>query len=228
MIISCEGFQGTGKTTMAVALNYEEHMVNGRRIISNNHLNFDYQHFSLEWFLEHVADGELEDCNLLLDEMYQIADSRSSQTKLNKLFTYFVVQCRKRNVDLYICTHHLDHIDLRLRRAVDIRGSCRYYPERPCKKCRCKVCGGTGKVNGYPCEACDGKGGTGEYLGKPCDRCLGYGELGWVRGNFLDRRLRKRYTLELFGNRYWHLFNSYERIPMQAKIFQGIDTSEVG
>ena len=83
---------------------------------------------------------------LLTDEMYQMADSRSTQTKLNKLWTYFVVQTRKRGVDMYICTHHLDHIDLRLRRAVDIRGSCRFYPEAPCKKCKCKKCGGSGYV----------------------------------------------------------------------------------
>jgi len=233
MIISFEGFQGSGKTTMGVAFAYEEHIRNGRKVIANNHLNFDFQHFSLEWFLEHIADGELEDCILFLDEMYQIADSRSSQTKLNKLFTYFVVQTRKRGVDLYICTHHLDHIDLRLRRAVDIRGACRYYAEKPCRKCRCKQCGGSGKLGGNTCPACGGRGGTGEYLGKPCDRCLGYGELGWVRATFLDRRLRRRYTSDnifggpLFANKYWHLFNSYDRIPMQARVVQGIDIEEI-
>ena len=169
------------------------------------------QHFDIAWFLEHLVDGELEDCILFLDEMYQIADSRSSATKLNKLFTYFTVQCRKRGVDLYICTHHLDHIDLRLRRAVDIRGACRYYPEVPCKKCK----------------------GAKEYKGEPCDRCKGYGELGWSRVHFLDRRLRRRYTSDdilggpIFGPNYWHLFNTKERIPIQARIIQGIDTMEV-
>lgn len=204
-IVSFEGIQGCGKTTVAVALCDEEYRENGRKIVSNDHLNLPYTHFDIAWFLEHLIDSELEDCILLLDEMYQIADSRSSATKLNKLFTYFIVQARKRDVDLYICTHHLDHIDLRLRRAVDIRGACRFYPEKPCKKCR----------------------GRGETGGTPCDRCLGYGELGWVRVYFLDRRLRRRYSLEVFANRYWHLFNTRERIPMQARIFQGIDTLEV-
>jgi len=166
----------------------------------------------------------MEDCILILDEMYQIADSRSSQTKLNKLMTYFIVQTRKRNVDLYLCTHHLDHVDLRLRRAVDIRGACRFYLERPCRKCRCSVCHGTGLVNGLVCTECNGVGGTGKYNGKPCDRCMGYGEGGWERISFLDRRLRRRYSIELWGPMYWHLFNSYERIPMQARILRGIDT----
>lgn len=205
MIVSFEGSMGCGKTTMAVALADEEHRLNDRKIISNDHLNMDYTHFDLAWFLEHLVDGEMENCILFLDEMYQIVDSRSSATKLNKLFTYFVVQARKRDVDLYICTHHMDHIDLRLRRAVDIRGACRYHSEVPCRKCH----------------------GSGEYDGKPCDRCLGYGELGWVRAHFLDRRLRKRYTLDVFANKYWHLFNTKERIPMQARILQGIDVLEV-
>ena len=220
-VISFEGVQGSSKTTAAVALAYEEHKNNGRRVISNDHLNFDYTHFDIKYFLEHIADGELEDCIILLDEMYQIADSRSSQTNLNKLVTYFAVQTRKRGVDLYLCTHHLDHIDLRLRRAVDIRGACRFYSESPCKKCKCRRCGGKG------CDECNQVGGTGEYLEQPCDRCLGYGVTGWSVVHFLDRRLRQRYTMEIFGPRYWHLFSTRERLPIQAKMVQGIDVLEV-
>jgi hypothetical protein len=226
MIVSLEGVQGTGKTTAGVGLSYEEHLVNERKVISNQHLNFDFQMFSLEWFLEHLADHEMEDCVLLLDEMYQIADSRSSQSKLNKLFTYFIVQTRKRGVDLYLCTHHIDHIDLRLRRAVDVRGSCRMY-EHPCKKCKCRMCNGTGVVEGRKCVVCAGAGGTGLVNGSPCLDCLGYGKVGWIRIQFLDRRIRRRYPLDLFANKYWHLFNSYDRIPMPAKTLQGIDTVEI-
>lgn len=220
---------GVGKTTAAVALAHEEAKRTGRRVISNIHLNMDYQHFDIAWFLEHVADHEIEDAILVLDEMYQIMDNRSTQTKLNKLLTYFIVQTRKRGVDLYVCTHHLLHVDLKLRRAVDIRGSCRYYPEKPCHKCRCKECGGRGYIReGVVCEVCNGVGGTGRHNGASCDRCLGYGELGWVRTYFLDRRLRRRYTLEIFGPAYWHLFSTRERIPMQSRLLQGIDTLELG
>ena len=219
---------GSGKSTAAVALAYEEWKRTNKVVYSNDHLNFDgYRHFDTAVFVEKVIGEELEDMLLLTDEMFQMADSRSSATKLNKLWTYFAVQTRKRGVDMYICTHSLDHIDLRLRRAVDIRGSCRYYPEKPCKKCRCKKCGGTGRFDGTECIECGGVGGTGKYDGKPCDRCLGYGERGWVKVFFLDRRLRRRYTLEMFGPYYWHLFNTFERIPMAARILAGIDTTEV-
>lgn len=190
---------------MATALAYEEFKKNKVKVISNNHLDFDYQHFDIAWFLDNLTSHELEDCILLLDEFYQIVDSRSSQTKLNKLFTYFVVQTRKRGVDLYLCTHHITHLDIRVQRAIDIRGACRHYAEKPCKKCH----------------------GSGGYNERPCERCRGYGETGTTRSIFLDRRLRKRYTIDIFSPNYWHLFNTKERIPFQAKILQGIDSMEV-
>jgi len=221
--------QGQGKTTAAVGLAVEESNLTGKLIYSNDHLNHpNYRHFDIAVFVEKVVGEELEDMILLTDEMYQMADSRSSQTKLNKLWTYFAVQTRKRGVDMYICTHHLDHIDLRLRRAADIRGSCRFYPERPCKKCRCKRCNGTGWLReGIVCPDCNGVGGTGQVDGKPCERCLGYGQSGWVKVFFLDRRVRRRYEIPLFGPKYWHLFSTYERLPLQARLLQGIDTTEL-
>ena len=225
---------GSAKTTSAIAFAKREKEEFGKKIISNVHLNMDYTHFSLEFFLEHIADEELSDCVLILDEMYQIADSRSSATKLNKLFSYFTVQTRKRGVDLYICTHHIDHIDLRLRRAVDIRGSCRYYPEIPCKDCRCRTCGGTGKIGGVPCTNCKGIGGTGVGKdGNQCKRCLGYGINGYAVVNFLDRRLRRRYTSnDILGGpihapEIWPIFDTRERIGIQQTIITGIDTKEV-
>jgi len=229
MIVTFEGIQGCGKTTAAVGLAIEEAERTGRLVYSNDHLNHEaYRHFDTAVFVEKVIGEELEDMILLIDEMYQMADSRSSQTKLNKLWTYFAVQTRKRGVDMYICTHHLDHIDLRLRRAVDIRGSCRNYPEIPCRKCRCRRCGGQGfLVGGEVCPDCKGVGGTGDYHGRPCDRCKGYGQLVWIKVFFLDRRVRRRYNLELFGPDYWHLFNTKERIPLQARLLKGIDTMEV-
>ena len=229
MIISFEGIQGMGKSTAAVALAYEEWKKTNKLVYSNDHLNFDgYRHFDTAVFVEKVVGEELEDMILLTDEMYQMADSHSSQTKLNKLWTYFAVQTRKRGVDMYICTHHLDHVDLRLRRATDIRGSCRYFPEKPCKKCKCHRCGGQGYlVGGIECPDCHGIGGTGSYHGQPCDRCKGYGEWGIVRTHFLDRRSRKKFHLDFFGPDYWHIFNTYQRIPMNARILQGISTEEV-
>jgi hypothetical protein len=111
----------------------------GRRILSNNHLSptfGEYTFFDAKYFVEHLQDVELEQSSLLLDEAYIYMDARTGQGKLNKLFTYFTVQTRKRGVDMYVCTHHIDVLDKRLRRAVDVRGTCRYTKEDPCRKCK--------------------------------------------------------------------------------------------
>ena len=229
LIVTLEGIQGSGKSTGAVALAVEENKRTGQLIHSNDHLNHpDYRHFDTATFVEKIVGEELEDMILLTDEMYQMADSRSSASKLNKLWTYFGVQTRKRGVDWYICTHNIENIDIRLRRATDIRGSCRFYPEIPCKKCKCKRCGGTGYVEkGVECPECQGRRGTGMVDGRPCDRCFGYGQAGWVKIFFLDRRLRMRYDMEFYGPSYWKYFDTKERLPMSVKLLQGIDTAEV-
>lgn len=229
LLVTFEGIQGSGKTTAAVAMAVEENKRTGKLIYSNDHLNHkDYRQFDTAVFVEKVVGEELEDMILLTDEMYQMADSRSSASKLNKLWSYFVVQTRKRGVDMYICTHNIENIDIRLRRATDIRGSCRYYPEVPCRKCKCKVCRGTGEVEGHQeCPNCQGRGGTGMVGDQVCDRCYGFGQAGWVKVFFLDRRLRMRYDLEFYGPAYWKVFNTYQRIPLSARLLEGIDTAEV-
>ncbi len=234
MLVSFEGVQGTGKTTAAVALAVERAEEFHRRIVSNVHLNYkNYTHFDLAWFLENLTNHELEDCVIVFDEAYQIMDARSSGTKLNKLFSYFIVQTRKRGVDAFICTHHLDHIDKRTRRAIDIRGACRYQEEKPCRRCKCNTCKGLGWIEGVACPDCTRNpngvptGGTGIYLGAECPECKGYGVKGWTQVSFLDRRIRKRYEIEIFGNDYWHIFNTRERIGIQKKIIDGIDVVEV-
>jgi len=220
-LISFEGPMGSSKTSAAAAIAFEKKRLFGRKVISNAHLNFDYTRFDIQYFLNHIADGEIENCVMLLDEFYQIADARASATKLNRLWTYFIVQARKRDVDILICTHYLDHIDKRNRRAVNIRGACRMHERFPCAKCK-----GTGR---FPAQ--------GEVIKRisylryeghdACPECLGYGKLGLSRVSFLDRRRRIRYPVEIPLNYYWHLFNTRERVGMPQKVLTGIDTVEV-
>lgn len=205
-----EGSQGTGKSLCAVAMAYEQYE-SGRKVISNNHLNFPYTHFDIAYFVEQMSNQEdqgLENCILLLDEAYQYMDSRLSQTKINKLFTYFIVQTRKRDVDLYVCTHHIDHLDVRLRRAIDCRGVASYYEENPCKKCK-----GVGQKNGDVCPHCLGKGVFG----------LGLMRFRWVR----RRGRARRFNVEVPGPLYWDLYSTKERIPLRASQVSGIDALEV-
>ena len=235
MIVSFEGPQGTSKTISAVALAYEEYRNTGRKIISNNHLTFPYTQFSMEYFLQHLADEEMEHCVLLLDEAYQYMDARMSQSKESRVFSYFTVQTRKRDVDLYVCTHSIENVDIRLRRNVDLRGACSYRIEKPCH-----VCKGTGlpvKAGASSIRVIEGK----EY--EVCPLCRGYKErdeekdpdastfVGYGRTFFLrTRALRgqsRRFTYDMVANQYFDKYNTSERMPIRSKMLTGIDTLEV-
>jgi len=201
VLTTLEGCMGSGKTLTATALAYSEHMQNGKRVIANYKLNFPFTFFEPIYFLQHIADEELTHCVHIIDEVGLLADSRLSGSKLNRLFTYYFAQTRKRNVDLYICTQHIDLIDKRLRRAADIRGTCSYLGENPCRKC----------------------GGSGRSRNEVCDRCLGYGVTGWATTRFVDFRRqaywvsRRTKKIRVFGPAFWGLYDTEERIPILQK-----------
>lgn len=195
MIVTLEGVMGSGKSMFAATASYWE-FSNGKQIISNMHLNFPYTHLDTDYFVEHMGDAQLQDSVIIFDEAYVYLDSRNSATKLNKLFTYFVVQTRKRGVDLYVCIHHIDTVDKRLRRAIDVRGTCRYRKELPCRRCK----------------------GEKEYKGAVCDNCLGYGEAGRLSVSFLDLRTGRRAPpIRIHAPSVWHLYDTRELVPLTGK-----------
>ncbi len=221
MITTFEGVMGSGKTLSAIALACSEHYQNGKKIISNIHLGFPYQRFDMQYFIEHLQDNVLNNCITVLDEAQQFLDARRSGGRANILWTYYTVQTRKRGVDLYACFHHIDVMDKRFRRQVDVRGTCRYEKEDPCTKCRgdgrlvkgnvvCPVCGKDGEGPSPDCSYCKG---TGEV----CPRCLGYGVTGWATTRFLDLRTGKRSKIRVFGPAFFGMYNTNETIPFTGK-----------
>lgn len=64
------------------------------------------------------------DCALFLTEEDGWYGHRTTQTKKNKLFSYFAVQCRMRNVNLYLTACSQDVLDRRIRFRLNIRGLC--------------------------------------------------------------------------------------------------------
>jgi zona occludens toxin (predicted ATPase) len=128
MIIVLEGRMGSGKTLSSTAFAVIDKLENGRDIICNYHLNgIDYKYFSYELFVEWMKSNEtLNNASIIVDEAYLIGDSRMSQSGLGKLFTYFILQTRKRGVDLYITTQQFRNIDIRIRMNADVRAICKY------------------------------------------------------------------------------------------------------
>ena len=194
MISTLEGVMGSGNTLAAVTLCYLEFQ-EGKEVISNVDVNFPYTKLDTEFFLANMNTHEMEHCTLLLDEAYIYLDSRNSATKLNKLFTYFIAQTRKRGVDMFVCIHHIDTVDKRLRRAIDLRGTCRFRKEAPCKKCK-----GETTVKGIMCPGCNG-----------------YGESGYVTVSFFDMRSAKRQKIRIHGPTFWGLYDTNQRIKLTGK-----------
>jgi len=220
-IYTFEGVMGSGKTLTAAALAASEHYQNGKKIIANIHLAFPYQRFDMAYFMEHLQDEQLNDCVTLLDESHQYLDARRSTGRMNLLWTYYTVQTRKRGVDLYACFHHIDVMDKRFRRQVDVRGTCRYLKEEPCSKCKGEGLLAKGGINcaciraedGEPNPECRLCKGTGEV----CPRCLGYGATGWATTRFLDLRTGRRSRIRVFGPAFFGVYNTAELIPFSGK-----------
>lgn len=126
MIISIEGKMGSGKTLTATVLGFDAY-VQKRRILSNFQLNFPFQLFGPEEFYNlNESNLSLNNCMVLADEGYLLMDSRNSMSMLNRMLNYWLVQTRKRHVDLIIATHEFTRLDKRVRAAVDLRIGCRY------------------------------------------------------------------------------------------------------
>jgi Rad3-related DNA helicase len=123
-----EGQMGSGKTLSATAFAVADKINNGMEIICNYHLkNIDYQYLTFQNFIDWMQQSvELSNTTVIIDEAYLFADSRSSQTNLNKLFGYFAVQTRKRDVNLYVTVQQFRNVDLRLRSNASVRGICKY------------------------------------------------------------------------------------------------------
>lgn len=120
------GTLGSGKTLSMVRDLYFDNKNKNRRIISNLILNFTSKIISQKFF-DSFSDGqtqELFDLDLGIDELHIFLDSRSSTSRGNKYLSYFVLQTRKRGVELKGTTQFYDQIDRRLRKVCDYITKC--------------------------------------------------------------------------------------------------------
>jgi len=111
MIIGIEGGLGSGKTLyMAKCLHKD--FLNGFNIQSNFGLNFEHGDLDVKMLME--SSTELQNVSIGIDEMTVFVDCRRSASRMNTLLSYFILQTRKRSVNLYYTTQDLNMIDLRL------------------------------------------------------------------------------------------------------------------
>lgn len=123
MLIGIEGGLGSGKTVMMVRYLIKDHNDN-KRIITNFHLNeVNYSIIDVEELLNNEDNG-LKDCTIGIDELTVFADCRTSSAKMNRLLSYFVLQSRKRSVNVYFTTQYFGMIDARVMHHTNIYVIC--------------------------------------------------------------------------------------------------------
>ena len=112
MIITIHGGLGSGKTLFLTYLAYKSYK-NNLTVYSNYHLAFNYKPIILNETFNY------ENCFIAFDEMHVYFDSRSSISRFNKIFSYFVLQTRKRNVTLCCTAQLYSSLDKRVRNVAD-------------------------------------------------------------------------------------------------------------
>lgn len=129
MIIAYVGERGSGKTLSMVAQSYKDKKKYKKRILANmEELKFKDFFLDKNILLDFAnKNSMLSNCVLVIDEIHNLVDSRRSTAKGNLIFSYLVLQSRKRDVDIYYTTQDIGQVDKRLRQQTDLIISCESY-----------------------------------------------------------------------------------------------------
>ena len=110
MLVGIEGGLGSGKTLIMTKWGVQDSL-KGRKVLSNYRLfDIDFDWLNMAELLSKNVD--LKNATILIDEITVFADCRRSMS--NTIFSYFILQTRKRNVCLYYTTQDFAMIDKRI------------------------------------------------------------------------------------------------------------------
>lgn len=163
MIIGWVGDFGSGKTGGMTHRLYQKSLA-GSRIATNYGPTFEDEPITSR--ILQLMPESLSNMVMGVDEIHIFLDSRSTGKKKQKEITYFILQTRKRKVELNFTTQHRMQVDIRLRLHTDIWIECENLgcndidcPGNDERICDIPVCGW------YRYVVWDGK--TGQKRGKP-------------------------------------------------------------
>lgn len=122
MIIGIEGDIGQGKTLAMVSFIVREFRELHRPIISNFELKgIPHEYVTFEDVLDMVEqERSYDSVCFAIDEAHIWLDSRTSVTKENRMFSYFLNMTGKQGINLYYTTQSFDQVDKRLRKRTTI------------------------------------------------------------------------------------------------------------
>jgi len=121
LVIGIKGLKGSGKTMMLTLLLYMEYR-KGRKIYTNYEVFFPHEIIDVQKMIE--LDASLENAVVGISELHLICDARRHGTKQNVLMSYFILQSRHRDVDLYYDTQFDGQVDIRIRDNTDVNIVC--------------------------------------------------------------------------------------------------------
>jgi hypothetical protein len=127
MLTGITGGMGSGKTLIMTLLGYLE-FLSGKSVQANYHLHFPFSYLNLNTIMEQIKNQtQLQNIVLLIDEIHIAFDARTSMSGRNRFGSYFVLQTRKRDVQLYFTTQSIWQVDIRIRENLDRMINCRNY-----------------------------------------------------------------------------------------------------
>lgn len=124
MLIGIEGGLGSGKTVGMVRYLYKDFKL-GKKIYTNFKLfKIPYKHIIIENILSN-EDEQLKNCTMGIDEITVFADCRVSSSKMNRVLSYFILQSRKRSVNVYYTTQNFEMVEKRILEHTNIYVMCK-------------------------------------------------------------------------------------------------------
>lgn len=115
MIIGFIGQRGSGKSLSMTIELYKKYL-QGYKIYSNYHLNFPYTPITVDDLIAFAESGMYFGNSIFaIDEIHIWFDSRCSGKKRNIIFSYFLNQSSKNDIDIYYTSQFSRQVEIRMR-----------------------------------------------------------------------------------------------------------------
>lgn len=200
MITGFIGQRNSGKTLTMTIEAYKKYR-QGYTIYSNYHLNFPYTPYDIDDLLVYAEEGRyFGNAIFLIDELHIYFDSRTSGQKRNRIFSYFLNQSSKNDIDIMYTSQYARQVEIRLRLNTEV------VVESSCVSLVWEK-GQSKPVTKY------------NYRPKPTDKKT----ITWVQNRMIkfndtgkDKIIRRVFK----ANKYFALYNTREVVKMQTDMFQ--------
>lgn len=199
MIIGFIGSRGSGKTLSMTIEAYKKYK-QGYKIYSNYHLNFPYTPYTVDDLLAFAESGMyFGNTTFLIDEIHIYFDARCSGKARNRIFSYFVNQSSKNDIDIYYTSQFSRQVEIRIRLNTEIVvesvAKCLLYKTKYSKPTILENY--RPKPNDYFCKT---------YV---TNKIIKFSDSG------LDKITKRIYL----GNKYFKLYDTKQVVKMQKDVF---------